>query len=176
MKKQILITLAAIALSTSPLLAAETLNLAVIDGQKLVLDSQAGKAATTELESFRTAKQKEIDSKQNAIMSLKSSLEAKAASLSEEARHEQELKYQREVSDLNILARDAQDELKRKETSLMQPVYTELDKLIKDYAARNSIDLILNKNNPGVIHASSRLDISDKVLEEFNRTYKPKSK
>jgi len=176
MRKQILITLALLGLLGSPLLAAENFTFAVIDGEKLVSQSLAGKAASAELESFRTAKQKEIDTKQDAILKLKESLEAKAASLSEEARHEQELKYQREMSDLNILVRDAQDEFKRKEASLMQPVYKDLDTLITKYAEDHKIDLVLNRNNPGVIHASARMDVTDAILKEFDGGYKPKGK
>ena len=175
-KNRLMLALTLVGLLAAPAMAAENYNIAVLDGDRLVNDSLAGKAAAIELENFRNTKQKEIDTKQNALKSIKDSLEAKAASMSEEARHEQELKYQRDLSDLNILVRDAQDEYKRKETTILQPIYADLDKLIKDYVARNSIDLLLNKNNPGVIHASSRLEVTDKVLEEFNRNFKPKDK
>lgn len=171
-----MLTLTLIGLLAAPALAAESYNIAVIDGDRLVNESLAGKAAAVELENYRNTKQKEIDTKQAALKGIKDGLEAKSASMSEEARHEQELKYQRDLSDLNILVRDAQDEYKRKESTILQPIYADLDKLIKDYVARNAIDLLLNKNNPGVIHAASRLDVTDKVLEEFNRNFKPKGK
>ncbi|OPZ57235.1 MAG: Outer membrane protein (OmpH-like) [Deltaproteobacteria bacterium ADurb.Bin510] len=72
--------------------------------------------------------------------------------------------------------RDAQDEFKRKETSLMQPVYKDLDAIITKYAEDHKIDLVLNKNNPGVIHASARMDITAEILKEFDGSHKPKDK
>ena len=80
-----------------------------------------------------------------------------------------ELKLQREYSDLQILARDAQEQLKRKEASLMKPINVDLDKVINDYAQKNGIDVVLNSSDPAVLKSSDRLDITVKILDEYNR-------
>lgn len=169
MKKRLFALLAAGLLASTPVMAASGAVIAVIDGTRIINQSEAGKAAMTELQSLRDAKQKELNTKEASLKSLKESLDAKGAGMTEDARRAQELKLQREYSDLQILARDAQEQLKRKEASLMKPINVDLDKVINDYAQKNGIDVVLNSSDPAVLKSSDRLDITVKILDEYNR-------
>lgn len=169
MKKKLFALLAAGLLASTPALAASGAVIAVIDGSRIINESNAGKAAMTELQSLRDAKQKELNAREASLKSLKESLDAKASGMTDEARRAQELKLQREYSDLQILVRDAQEQLKRKEASLMKPINADLDKVINDYAQKNGIDVVLNSSDQVVLKSSERLDITAKILEEYNR-------
>ncbi|OPZ60387.1 MAG: Outer membrane protein (OmpH-like) [Deltaproteobacteria bacterium ADurb.Bin510] len=174
MRKKLSALILAGLLLSSPALAAGPVVIAVVDGEKLITQSAAGKAAIAEMERLKNAKQKEIDAREAAAKSTKANLDAKGASLSEDARRAQELKLQRELNDLQIYVRDAQEQLKRKELALMKPINQDLEKVIGDYSKRNGIDLVLNRNDPGLINASARMDITAKVLEEYNRYHQTK--
>lgn len=174
MRKNLLALFVAGLLLSSPALAAGPVVIAVVDGEKLITQSVAGKAAIAELQRLKDAKQKEISAKEATAKSTKASLDAKGASLSEDARRAQELKLQRELNELQLYARDAQEQLKRKELTLMKPINQDLEKVINDYCKRNGIDLVLNRNDPGLINASARMDITAKILEEYNRYHQTK--
>ena len=92
MRKNLLALFVAGLLLSSPALAAGPVVIAVVDGEKLITQSVAGKAAIAELQRLKDAKQKEISAKEATAKSTKASLDAKGASLSEDARRAQELK------------------------------------------------------------------------------------
>lgn len=175
MRKNLLGLIMASLLLSSPALAASSPVIAVVDGEQLITQSLAGKAVIAELQRISDAKQKEIDARNAAAKTLKANLDAKGASLSEEARRTQELKLQRDLSDLQLYVREAQEQLKRKEMSMMKPVNQDLEKIIGAYAGRNGIDLVLNRNDPGLLNVSGRMDITAKILEEYNRSYQSKA-
>ena len=175
MRKNLLGLIMASLLLSSPALAANSPVIAVVDGEQLITQSLAGKAVIAELQRLSDAKQKEIDARNAAAKTFKANLDAKGASLSEEARRTQELKLQRDLSDLQLYVREAQEQLKRKEMSMMEPVNQDLEKIIGAYAGRNGIDLVLNRNDPGLLNVSGRMDITAKILEEYNRSYQSKA-
>jgi outer membrane protein len=156
-------------------LPAQEAKVVYIDSQRILYESAAGKEAYKQLSTMKDQKEGEIQKRQGKLKGLSDSIQAKSATMSASAKDELEAQYERELKDYNRYVKDAQDELRQKESALMKPWGKELDDIIKDYGEKHAIDLILDKANPVIIFSSKKIDITDEIMSIFNKRYQEKS-
>jgi len=156
-------------------LTAQELKVVYIDSQRILYESAAGKEAYTQLSSLKEQKEGEVQKRQEKLKTMNDNIQAKSATMSASAKEELAAQYERELKDYNRYVKDAQDELRNMEMKLLKPWSKELDDIIKGYGEKNSIDLILDKTNPVVIFASKRIDVTDQIMDLFNKRYQEKS-
>jgi outer membrane protein len=156
-------------------LPAQEPKIVYIDSQKILYESAAGKEAYKQLSTLKDQKEGEIQKRQNKLKGLSDSIQAKSATMSTSAKEDLEAQYEREMKDYNRYIKDAQDDLRRTEASLMKPWGKELDDIIKEYGEKHGIDLILDKANPVIIYSSKKIDITELIMDLFNKRYQEKS-
>ncbi len=156
-------------------LPAQEAKVVYIDSQRILYESAAGKEAYKQLSAMKDQKEGEIQKRQSKLKGLSESIQAKSATMSAPAKDELEAQYERELKDYNRYVKDAQDELRQKESALMKPWGKELDDIIKDYGEKHGLDLILDKANPVIIYSSKKIDITDQIMDIFNKRYQEKS-
>jgi outer membrane protein len=156
-------------------LPAQEAKVVYIDSQRILYESAAGKEAYKQLSTLKDQKEGEIQKRQGKLKGLSESIQAKSATMSASAKDELEAQYERELKDYNRYVKDAQDELRLKESALMKPWGKELDDIIKDYGEKHGLDLILDKANPVIIYSSKKIDITDEIMSIFNKRYQEKS-
>jgi outer membrane protein len=156
-------------------LSAQDGKIACIDTQRLLSESDMGKDGFKKLNSMKDQQEAEIKMRQNKLNSLKESILAKSATMTPAAKDDMEAQYERELKKLDRYVEDAKDELRKTEESLLNPWRKELDDIIKSYAEKNGIDLILDKAKPGIIYSSHKIDITNQIIDSFNKRYKEKS-
>ncbi|RLA99964.1 MAG: hypothetical protein DRG37_03610 [Deltaproteobacteria bacterium] len=154
---------------------AQELKIVYVDGQRIVNESLAGKAAIKKLESLKAAKQAEIDKREKALTRLREKLSATSLAMSDEAKAKQQAEYQRQMKDLNRFIKDAQDDLHAKYQELLEPIRKDLDDIINSYGKEHHLDLILDIRQTGIVYASDRIDITDKILAIYNKMYKQRA-
>ena len=142
---------------------------AYIDAQRLLLESIPGKAAAEQMQKVQQDKQTQLEKIEASIKKIGEQLAAKSPALSEKAKGDLEDQYQRELRDRERFLKDAQEELRKKEAALIKPIRDDLDKIIDDYGRKNGIDLILDVKSPGIIYASDRIDITEAILDLYNK-------
>lgn len=160
----------ALLLCAGPLQAAD-LNIVVVDAQRLLFDTAAGKAAASDLASFRDEKQAAITRREASLTQVRDELSAKGAAMSADARDEMELQYQGDVRALKRYVKDAQDEMKQRELSLVKPIREDLNEIVKEYAKQKGVDLILDSRNPGIAFASERIDVTDEIIALYDKRF-----
>ncbi len=148
---------------------AETPKIGVIDLQKVVRSSKAGQEAMQKLQAKFEALKKQLEAKQKEIEAFRAEMEKKAPLLSEEARAEKQREYQKMIREFRAQQEDAQFEMKEEEKKLLQPIFKELEKVVKELAEKEGYDLIIEKNMPGVYWVSPRVEITQKVVELYDR-------
>jgi len=80
-----------------------------------------------------------------------------------------EAKYDKELKEYNRTLKDAQDDLKRKEMEFLKPFSKDLDEIIKTYSEKNGIDIVLDKQNPAVVYAAPKIDITSQIITAFDK-------
>lgn len=165
-----LITAVVLALVCPPANAADT-SIVYLDSQRILIESAAGKEAYDKLELIKNEKQKEIDNMSQTLKMLGDDIAAKSPTMKESARQELELKYEQELRKYNRFVKDAQEELRRSEITLIKPISEDVNVIIEEYGNKNAIDIILDRRDPGIIYTSKKLDITDDILKLFDKKH-----
>lgn len=159
----------------APAAMAQETKIAYIDAQRLILESTPGKEAAGQMEKLQKDKQAQLEKIEANIKRISEQLAAKSPAMSEKAKTDLEDQYQREMRDRERFLKDAQEELRKKEATLIKPIREDLDKIIDEYGRKNGIDLILDIKAPGIIYASDRIDVTKPILDIYNKVAQEKA-
>jgi len=151
--------------------AQSDLKIAVIDIKRVVNTSKYGQEVMEKLQKKYEELQAKLEARAKELDALKEEIEKKGALWSQEVREKKQQEFQKKLREFRTMQEDAQLEMQELEKKLLDPVFKELENLIKDYVQKEKIDLILEKNQPGIYYASPRIDISPKVVELFDTYY-----
>ncbi len=166
------LAIVALALTGSPAAAADKTGF--VDIREVMLSSAAGKKAA---EDFKRTFEKEkaaIQDKENELKKLKDDLEKQKPLLKEEAMKEKELAYQKKFRDYQILVKDSNEELQAKDQELSKKMIPEILKLVQAIGEKEKYSMIVDISAIPLAYFSKENDLTKRVIEEFNKSYKPK--
>jgi len=146
-----------------------TPKIAVIDVQKLVVESAAGKEAQGRVKKIIDAKQVDADKLQKELQGLQQRLTDQGPSMTDEKREQLNKDYQEK----GIAYKRFQDDAQREVQEAQQRELSELEKrvlpVINQVGKEKGYTLIFNKYAPGMlVYADDSVDITEEVLRRFN--------
>jgi outer membrane protein len=147
-------------------------NLAYVDLQRIMVESEKGKEARKTLTDEAERLKKSLDAKQEELQKMKDTLEKQGAMITPDARAEKDKQYQAKVKDYQRVAGDYQAELQQKDGELTQKILKEVEEVIKGLGEREKYSVILERGQAGIIYASPALDITSKVISLYNESAK----
>ncbi|MGN6183707.1 MAG: OmpH family outer membrane protein [Thermoanaerobaculia bacterium] len=166
--KKFLVTVAVAALATPMFAQSAPQRVAVIDVQKVLTQSTAGKAAYDKLKKMqddRVEKAKQMDEE---MRKLDSDISTKRLSLSEDKIAE----MQKQLSDKRIsmqrYAQDADREIGEARDRELQALEAKIKPVIDALGKEMGLAAIFNKFESGLVYASDAIDITDTVIKRFN--------
>jgi outer membrane protein len=171
--KNIFLMVGVIVMLILPLTArSQTVNIAYIDLQKVMVESEKGKEAKQVLTQEAERLKKTLDVKQDELQKMKDAIEKQGITITPEARAEKEKQYQTKLKDYQRLATDYQNELQQKDQEVTQKMLKDLEEVIRGLGEKEKYTLILEKSQ--VLFASPTIDITPKVIILFNEAAKKK--
>ncbi|MCX8023423.1 MAG: OmpH family outer membrane protein [Syntrophorhabdaceae bacterium] len=175
MKKNILFMGIILALLAIPsILPAQSLNIAYVDLQRVMLESERGKEAKQTLTTEAEKLKKTLDSKQEELQKMKDAIDRQSATITPDARAEKEKQYQSKLKDYQRLYSDYQAELQQKDTELTQKILKDLEEVIKSIGEKEKYTFIFERSQAGILFASPSVDITNKVITTYNESIKKK--
>jgi outer membrane protein len=138
-----------------------------VDVQKVLNESNKGKQARSILESKVAKANEKIKQMEEEIKKLKEEL--KSPVLSKEAKAEKETQLQQKIRDLQRFKQDTQLEIMNLEKQYTMEILKDIDKLIKEYRKKNNIPMIVELRGAGIIAADPKYDLTDKIIELYNK-------
>jgi outer membrane protein len=162
----------ALTFAASPAVAAEKTGF--VDIREIMLTSGAGKKAAEE---FKKAVEKDkatIQEKEAELKKLKDELEKQRPLLKEEVIKENELALQKKYRDYQILVKDSETELRAKDQDLSNKISFEIQKLVQAIGEKEKYSMIVDVSAIPLAYFAKENDLTKRVLDEFNKTYKPK--
>jgi len=156
-------------------------KIGVVDLQRALTESEAGKQAKAQLSQLEQTKRALVDRKAKEVETLKRELEIQGKLLKEEVRREKERRLEREIKALQRLARDSQEELQRQERELIERIIKALVQIVKAIGKEEGYTLILERGGlerggGWVVFAGPAVDLTDKVIARYNQQSKAKEK
>jgi outer membrane protein len=166
--KKFLVAVAAAALAVPMFAQNAPMRVAVIDVQRVLATSNAGKASYEKLKKLqeeRIAKAQKMDEE---VRNLDNEINSKKMSLSEEKLAE----LQKQLSDKKIsmqrYAQDADREVGEARDRELQSLEAKIKPVIDGIGKEMGLAAIFNKFESGLIYASDAIDITDTVIKRFN--------
>lgn len=153
--------------------AAET-KIAYVDLQKIVTTSEQGKEALKTLDSIEKAKNALINDKVREIKKLEEELTKQGAVLTPEAKQKKQADYESLMMEFQKMRKERDDELKKNEAEFIQKIVLEVKALLAQIARKEGYTAILNE--AVVVYMPDELNLTERVLKEFNELSKGAAK
>ena len=155
----------------SPVLMAQKFAAAYLDMQYILKNLPQYETANEQLAMISKRWQKEIDVAQQEVQILTSNYQTEQIFLSADMKQKREneiLEKERYVLELKRKYFGEGGEWYKKRESLLKPIQEEIYNVVQEIAAEKRYDIIKDRSaDPSLIYMSSRLDISEQVLERL---------
>jgi len=153
--------------------AADIPKIALVDLMVAFNESEVGKKAMAELDSFIKSKKSTIEEKGKVIERLKGELEKQGSVLSPDAKKAKEEEIERLMRDAQRHIQDAENEVNKKKDKIRETIIKDLQAIISKIGQEEGYTLILEKGIS--LFASKEIDITEKVVKRYNEM-QPKGK
>ncbi|MEN8188945.1 MAG: OmpH family outer membrane protein [Thermodesulfobacteriota bacterium] len=164
------LTVFAAALLVAAPLRAET-KIGVMNIQKIMADSEAGKRAKASLEKKAMELQNSFKAEEDALMALKTEIEKKSSVWSEEKKQEKTREYQKKGRELQTRNEDARFEMQKLQEKELAPMLKTLQDLVTSFGKQQGYTIIFD-SKAGVLFSDEAIDVSDQLISELNQKMK----
>jgi outer membrane protein len=148
--------------------AADPPKIGVVDLQRVLEVSEAAKAGQEAMR--KEVERMESEGKKSAAEAeeLKNRLEREAMVMSKEAREEKEREFRIKLSDLKALEKKYRDEIQQLKGKLINEIYKDVAAILEEIGKKEGYQLIIEKREAGVFYAPKTIDLTDRLLQEYN--------
>ena len=166
--KKFVVSIAVAALAAPMFAQSAPGRVAVIDVQKVLTQSTAGKAAYDKLKKMQDERVERARAMDEELRKLDADIAAKRISLSEDKLTE----MQKQLADKRIAmqryAQDAEREMGEARDRELQALEARIKPVIDGIGKEMGLAAIFNKFESGLVYASDAIDITDTVIKRFN--------
>jgi outer membrane protein len=169
--KKFLVTVAMAALA-APMFAQTSApaRVAVIDVQKVLQQSTAGKAAYERLKKMQDERVARAQKMQEEITAIENDVNAKKLSLSEEKLNEMAKQASDKKIAMQRYAQDADREVSEARDRELAALEAKIKPVIDSMGKEMGLAAIFNKFESGLVYASDAIDITESVIKRFDGT------
>jgi len=155
-------------------LAADVAKIGVLDLQKILETSDAGKSIQNELKIQKDKMESDLKQKGAEIETIGKRLERESMVMSKDMREEKEREQRIKINDFKTLQKKYRTELQTLEVQLMNDLQNDLKALVETMGKKEGYLMIINKL--GVLYAPTSIDITDQVIQQLNALTAKKKK
>ena len=167
-----IIALASVLLTGVATTAQAQLKIGVVDLQRAINETEDGRQAQKRLKKLFDERQKSLDGKQQSLKAQKESLERQQGVLAEDAFRKKAEKFQQDLMELQNEYMQYQQELSQKESELTQKILEKMQQILRRIGQSEGYTLIVEANEGGVVWVPSNLDLTDVLIQRYNRQTK----
>ena len=148
--------------------AGSGLRVAVIDTEKILLSSVAGKKAIAELKKAQEQKEGELRAKQQEIKELQDKLSQGRLTLAQDKLAEMSKQLEDKEIALRRLSDDATRELNKRKDDLLGGIDEKVMPVINQIGHEQGYTMIFRKFESGLIYADDAIDITSAVVQRLD--------
>lgn len=148
---------------------AAEMKIGYVDMQKAIQSTAAGKKAKKELEDEFNKKKKELGKREADIKKMGEDFEKRSMAMNEDARMKKQGELQNEMRKYQEMAAKSQMEIQKRERDLTEPIVKRLRDIIESIAKKEEFTMILEKSENSVMWAKKDLDLTDRLIKEFDK-------
>lgn len=175
MKKTILTCTAAtiiLLFATASSWPADPSKIGFFNMEEVLNTSEAGKAANEELKKAYEKNKEKIQAQEKELFRLKEELEKQRTILTEQAFKQKEESYNKKFRDYQDLVKDANDEMNARRQELVGKFVPDIMKIVETLGKKEGYMAIFDLTNVPVSFYNKDLDLTKRIIEEFNKIVK----
>ncbi|MEJ2657565.1 MAG: OmpH family outer membrane protein [Desulfobacterales bacterium] len=147
---------------------ADVAKIGVVDFQKILEKSDAGKKATEEINKRGKQMEDDLKKKGEEIDAKKNKLEREALVMSKEMREEKEREIRININDFKTLKNKYMNDFKLHEARLVRDIQKEVMEVVSEMGKKEGFLIIFEKREAGVLYSPDAIDITDRVIQQYN--------
>lgn len=168
------VALAVFALLPASAAVAQAGKVAVIDVQRLVTDSVAGKEALARLKKLQDDKIAEGKAKNEEVDNLRKRLNEGRLSLADDKISELEKQLEEKVTGLRRFQEDAERDFNKSRETTFGEIERRVFPVIEQVGKEAGYTFIFNKFQSGLLYADEAADITNQIIQRFDSAAAPK--
>lgn len=149
--------------------AADVAKIGIVDLQRIIDTSNVGISASEEIKEQGRRMEQTLKQKESELEELKQTLDQRAVVMSQEALEEKKRVLRIKTNDFKSLRKRYLDRLKEMNVKLSNQIKEDVFAIVEDVGRQGGYQLILERQIGGVVYAPKAIDITDRVIEEYNR-------
>lgn len=146
------------------------LPIGVMEPQRVLSETDAGKKALESLATFAKSRQGLVESEEKELRRMEEDFMKQASVLSANAKKEREEQFRRRMTEYQQKANQMNREVQEKQREVLEGFRVKIEKVVARLAQQMGLAMVVEKGkgSPTVYYDAS-LDITTKVIEEFNK-------
>jgi outer membrane protein len=158
------------------------LKVGIVDLDRALKESAAGKQALASLKQFRDKVVKEIndkkrqkDAKETTLRDLQAELTSQSMVLSDAAKRDKEETYRRQVRELrkfiddsNRFIEESERDIREREAELTSRLLRDLLEVVRAVGREESFTIIFERNDRVLLYVADAVDLTEKILKRFD--------
>jgi outer membrane protein len=155
-------------------LASASEKTGIVDIREVMLKSNEGRKAAEEFRKLYEKDKSQIQAQEAELKRLKEALEKQRTVLTETAMKEKETAYQKKFRDYQLKVKDSNEELQARDQELSKKLLPEILRVVQSIGDKEKFTVIIDIGTTPLAYFAKENDLTKRVIEEFNKTYKPK--
>lgn len=151
--------------------AADIAKIGVVDFQKVLSVSNAGKSAQAEINKQGKVMEADLRKKGSEIEEIKKRLERETLVMSKEKREEKERAFRIKLNDFKMLKKKYASDFKRLEKRLVNRIQKAIFELVEEMGKKEGFLLIVEKREGGLLYYPTTIDITDRLIQKYNEQF-----
>lgn len=149
--------------------AQDAVKIGVVDLEQAINATDQGKKAAEEIKGKTKAAEAQIKPIIEKGKALAEQIQNQRFAISEDALRQKQLDLAEIQSDLRAKGAELEGQFKVDYERLVGPLRDKLIGIITDFGKEQGYTLIIERGTPGVIYTKESLDITDQVVQRFNK-------
>lgn len=164
-----IVALLALTIPANLLAQGPPVRIAVLDVQRILVESATGKAALADLKTLQDQSVEQAKSRQDEIETLRQRIADGRLSLSADRLTEMDKELEEKVRQFRRFQEDVEREMGRKRDQAFEKIERDVMPIIEKLGAEGRYTLVFNKFQSGLVYADEQIDITDQVIELYNQ-------
>jgi outer membrane protein len=147
----------------------DSVKIGIVDVDQALNSTEEGKAAREEFSRKKREAESDVEPMVGRLRNLQEELKSKRYVLSDEALFDKQVEMAELQNKIDNKIKELEGQLKIEQGKMIAPLEKKLGDIIEAIGKENGFTLILQRNSGAVLYTRETLDITDMVVERFNK-------
>ncbi len=165
---KLIATAITVGLLATTALGADVAKIGIIDFQRVLDASTMGKAAQEEINSKGKQWEATLNNKRDEIQEAQKNFERESLVMSKDQRLEKEREIRIQIGDFQKMQQEYGNAARQLQFELVQRIRNQVEGIVTGIGKKGGYLLIIERKEGGVVYSPDSVDITDKVIEEYD--------